>query len=214
LRFKGQISLLLHKKQHASISSYKDAETDIRKIVAESLDRGKIDVGIFIESTNTANKNKINHELAKSYYHELKQLNESWGEEVKDYLSLVLKMPEVLSQESEEISEAEKEFLIALVKSCCKNICDFRAQEGEALKQEFEKLDISEEKMRLGNHLDYFLETMVIERTGKKLGFIAQEIGREINTLGSKSNHAQMQKIVVDMKDSLEKIKEQVLNTL
>jgi uncharacterized protein (TIGR00255 family) len=95
-------------------SSYKDAETDIRKIVAESLDRGKIDVGIFIESTNTANKNKINHELAKSYYHELKQLNESWGEEVKDYLSLVLKMPEVLSQESEEISEAEKESTILL----------------------------------------------------------------------------------------------------
>jgi uncharacterized protein (TIGR00255 family) len=95
---------------------------------------------------------------------------------------------------------------------------DTAAVDQNRLEQEMifyiEKLDISEEKMRLGNHLDYFLETMVIERTGKKLGFIAQEIGREINTLGSKSNHAQMQKIVVDMKDSLEKIKEQVLNTL
>jgi len=77
-----------------------------------------------------------------------------------------------------------------------------------------EKLDISEEKMRLSNHLDYFVETMKLPKSGKKLGFIAQEIGREINTLGSKSNHAEMQKLVVEMKDNLEKIKEQVLNTL
>lgn len=77
-----------------------------------------------------------------------------------------------------------------------------------------EKLDVSEEKMRLTNHLDYFLETMNTEFSGKKLGFITQELGREINTLGSKANHVEMQKIVVDMKDNLEKIKEQVLNTL
>jgi glycosyltransferase involved in cell wall biosynthesis len=77
-----------------------------------------------------------------------------------------------------------------------------------------EKLDVSEEKMRLSNHLDYYLETMVLPKSGKKLGFISQEIGREINTLGSKSNQADMQKLVVDMKDSLEKIKEQILNTL
>jgi TIGR00255 family protein len=77
-----------------------------------------------------------------------------------------------------------------------------------------EKLDISEEKMRLSNHLNYFLETMKTPLAGKKLGFIAQEIGREINTLGSKCNHAEIQRLVVDMKDNLEKIKEQVLNTL
>jgi uncharacterized protein (TIGR00255 family) len=77
-----------------------------------------------------------------------------------------------------------------------------------------EKMDISEEKMRLGNHLDYFVNTMDIPLCGKKLGFITQEIGREINTLGSKSYHVEMQKIVVEMKDHLEKIKEQVLNTL
>lgn len=77
-----------------------------------------------------------------------------------------------------------------------------------------EKLDVSEEKMRLGNHLNYFEETMVLEQAGKKLGFISQEIGREINTLGSKSNHAEMQKLVIGMKDQLEKIKEQILNTL
>ncbi|MDB3907901.1 DUF1732 domain-containing protein, partial [Crocinitomicaceae bacterium] len=77
-----------------------------------------------------------------------------------------------------------------------------------------EKLDIAEEKMRLSNHLDYFEETMRNEGSGKKLGFITQEIGREVNTLGSKSNHAQMQKLVIGMKDALEKIKEQILNTL
>ncbi len=77
-----------------------------------------------------------------------------------------------------------------------------------------EKLDVSEEKMRLENHLNYFVATMNTEQSGKKLGFISQEIGREINTLGSKSNHAEMQKLVIGMKDALEKIKEQVLNTL
>lgn len=78
-----------------------------------------------------------------------------------------------------------------------------------------EKLDITEEKVRLTNHLDYFLETLKgKEANGRKLGFITQEMGREINTMGSKSNHAQMQKLVVQMKDELEKIKEQVLNVL
>ena len=78
-----------------------------------------------------------------------------------------------------------------------------------------EKLDITEEKVRLTNHLDYFLETINgTEANGRKLGFITQEMGREINTMGSKANHSQMQKLVVMMKDELEKIKEQVLNVL
>jgi uncharacterized protein (TIGR00255 family) len=78
-----------------------------------------------------------------------------------------------------------------------------------------EKLDVTEERVRLNNHLDYFLETITgSEANGRKLGFITQEMGREINTLGSKSNHAGMQKLVVMMKDELEKIKEQVLNVL
>jgi uncharacterized protein (TIGR00255 family) len=77
-----------------------------------------------------------------------------------------------------------------------------------------EKLDINEEKVRLKIHLDYFLQTIKEEYPGKKLGFIGQEIGREINTIGSKSNDADMQKIVVQMKDELEKIKEQSLNVL
>jgi uncharacterized protein (TIGR00255 family) len=78
-----------------------------------------------------------------------------------------------------------------------------------------EKLDINEEKVRLGNHCSYFIETMELnEPVGKKLGFIAQEIGREINTLGSKANHTEMQKLVIGMKDALERIKEQLLNAL
>jgi len=78
-----------------------------------------------------------------------------------------------------------------------------------------EKLDISEEKVRLAAHCDYFLETLDMEEAaGKKLGFISQEIGREINTLGSKANHAEIQRLVVEMKDELERIKEQVLNVL
>jgi len=78
-----------------------------------------------------------------------------------------------------------------------------------------EKLDISEEKERLANHLNYFIETLDKEQSqGRKLGFIAQEIGREINTMGSKSNHSEMQRLVVQMKDELEQIKEQVLNVL
>jgi uncharacterized protein (TIGR00255 family) len=78
-----------------------------------------------------------------------------------------------------------------------------------------EKYDITEEKVRLENHLNYFIETLSgNEPNGRKLGFITQEMGREINTMGSKSNHAEMQKLVVMMKDELEKIKEQVLNVL
>lgn len=79
-----------------------------------------------------------------------------------------------------------------------------------------EKLDINEEKQRLAQHLEYFLETMALPEggQGKKLGFISQEMGREINTLGSKSNQAEMQKLVVMMKDELEQIKEQVLNVM
>ncbi|MBP6609673.1 MAG: YicC family protein [Paludibacter sp.] len=99
------------------------------------------------------------------------------------------------------------------------NLSEKITYDNNRLEQELifyiEKLDVNEEKVRLKNHLDYFIETMNNEKSpGKKLGFIAQEIGREINTLGSKSNHSEMQKIVVLMKDDLEQIKEQVLNVL
>jgi uncharacterized protein (TIGR00255 family) len=249
-------------------SPYRDLETDIRKMLSENLDRGKVDVGIFIESTNESLNNILNNEVATKYYSAIKKLNESWGEAPQDYLSIVLRMPEVLNTQTAELTEEEKKWILNLVNETCGKLNDFRAQEGAALKKEFElrigeirsllsqieafedirilqikerilkglkelehpgldqnrleqemifyleKLDVSEEKMRLTNHLDYFIETMSSPLSGKKLGFIAQELGREINTLGSKSNHGDMQRLVVEMKDNLEKIKEQVLNTL
>jgi uncharacterized protein (TIGR00255 family) len=249
-------------------SPYRDLETAIRKMLSENLDRGKVDIGIFIESTNESHNNIINNEVATKYYSAIKKLNESWGEAPQDYLSIVLRMPEVLNTQTSELTEEEKKWILNLVNETCGKLNDFRAQEGAALKKEFElrigeirsllsqieafedirilqikerilkglkelehpgldqnrleqemifyleKLDVSEEKMRLTNHLNYFIETMSSPLSGKKLGFIAQELGREINTLGSKSNHGDMQRLVVEMKDNLEKIKEQVLNTL
>jgi uncharacterized protein (TIGR00255 family) len=249
-------------------SVYRELESELRKLLGEQLDRGKIDFGIYIESQADQSNGLINTELASMYYQELKKLNESWSEAPVDYLSLVLKLPEVLNQQAPEVSDEEKEFIMKLALSACEKLTQFRAQEGQALHVDFtekiesirngiqeirvfeperiqvireriskalsdlsdvridenrleqemifylEKLDVSEEKMRLTNHLDYFLNTMVIPRNGKKLGFICQEMGREINTLGSKCNHAEIQKRVVDMKDNLEKMKEQILNTL
>ena len=249
-------------------SPYRDLETAIRKMLSENLDRGKVDIGIFIESTNESLNNILNNEVATKYYSAIKKLNESWGEAPQDYLSIVLRMPEVLNTQTAELTEEEKNWILNLVQETCGKLNDFRAQEGAALKKEFElrigeirsllsqieafedirilqikerilkglkelehpgidqnrieqemifyleKLDVSEEKMRLTNHLNYFIETMSSPLSGKKLGFIAQELGREINTLGSKSNHGDMQRLVVEMKDNLEKIKEQVLNTL
>lgn len=249
-------------------SAYRELESELRKLLGEQLDRGKIDFGIYIESQADQSNGLINTELATLYYQELKKLNESWSEAPVDYLSLVLRLPEVLNQQAPEVSDEEKKFIMDLALSACDKLTQFRAQEGEALHADFtekiesirngiqdirvfeperiqvireriskalsdlsdvridenrleqemifylEKLDVSEEKMRLTNHLDYFLNTMVIPRNGKKLGFICQEMGREINTLGSKCNHAEIQKRVVDMKDNLEKMKEQILNTL
>jgi len=249
-------------------SSYRELDSEIRKMVAEHLDRGKIDLGLFLESSSDVSSGLINKELANHYYRELKSLNESWNENPADYLGLVVRMPEVLNQQSFELSDEERTFILNLIQTTCDKLNEFRQQEGEALMKEFnlrifeirrllneipqfenerlvtirdritkgiaeieglnvdenrleqemifyiEKFDISEEKMRLSNHLDYFSETLATPRSGKKLGFIAQEIGREINTLGSKSNHVEMQKRVVDMKDALEKMKEQILNTL
>lgn len=247
---------------------YREKELEIRQQVTALLDRGKVEVNVNIESTGATKSVEINKDLALAYYQDLKQTNDLLGEKSVDYLSLIVKMPDIFMQAKEEITTEENAFLTDLVAQACQQLNSFRRQEGEALEKEFterineikslladvpkyenlrieiirermrkgledmdnpnmdenrfqqelifyiEKLDITEEKMRLSNHLDYFLETMVLPSAGKKLGFITQEIGREINTLGSKSYHVELQKMVVDMKDSLEKIKEQVLNTL
>ncbi|MFN5912587.1 MAG: YicC/YloC family endoribonuclease [Bacteroidota bacterium] len=248
-------------------SHYRELETEVRRVIQELLDRGKIDLNINLESTGDSRNYTINKDLAKAYFKDLEDVNRMIGKESADYLSLILRMPDIYNNEKEELSKEEREWLVGLVQDACEQLNLFRRREGEQLEKEFfdriseirrlllevpkyesersetirerirrgleevaakydenrleqemifyiEKLDISEEKMRLANHLDYFLHTMVLPHSGKKLGFIAQEIGREINTLGSKSNHAEMQKLVVEMKDALEKIKEQVLNTL
>lgn len=249
-------------------NQYKELDGTIRKVIAEELGRGKIDLQINLESMGEESSVSINRPLARSYYRDLKALSSELGEEPEDFLSLVLRMPDIYNSEKEELSEEEKEWMLELVREAIAKLNHFRQKEGAELEREFterineirrllseipqyeeeriatirermrkgleeiesgnydenrfeqemifyiEKLDISEEKMRLSNHLDYFIETMRTPEGGKKLGFIAQEIGREVNTLGSKSNHAAMQKLVIDMKDNLEKIKEQVLNTL
>jgi len=249
-------------------SNYRELEPQIRNIISAELDRGKIDVNINIDSTGDTKNFSINKDLAKAYHQDLKDVNSLIDGSTEDYLSLILRMPEIYNNEREELGDEEKAWLLQLCQDACNSLNEFRRQEGLALENEFnqrigeikslleqvpkyeqerieivrsrirkgleelqniqidnnrleqemifyiEKLDVSEEKMRLSNHLDYYLETMVLPKSGKKLGFISQEIGREINTLGSKSNQADMQKLVVDMKDSLEKIKEQILNTL
>ena len=128
------------------------------------------------------------------------------------------KLIEELQKEIEAIEPARRDKVRQGLKQVIEEQVGQESYDKNRLEQELiyyiEKMDISEEKIRLSNHLDYFLETIQIPLSGKKLGFIAQEIGREINTLGSKSNHTEMQKLVVEMKDNLEKIKEQVLNVL
>jgi uncharacterized protein (TIGR00255 family) len=249
-------------------NSYKELENEIRRIASEKISRGKVDIGVYIESDSVESNATINTEIAKRYISELKTLNEETGGKEVDFLSIVMKLPDVVIQQSKELEDVEKLWLIDLVHEATNQLSHFRAIEGQALYKDLvsrieeirllleevkhyeterlqtvrdrilkgfnelkniqidenrleqemifymEKLDISEEKTRLANHLDYFLTSMNELSTGKKLGFIAQEIGREINTLGSKSNHAEMQKCVVNMKDSLEKIKEQLLNIL
>ena len=249
-------------------SIYKEAEPFLRKLISNKLTRGKIEFSLFIESEKLKGTSLVNRNVATSYYNEIKSLNESWGEQPVDYLGLVLRLPDVLNNDTTEIEESEINQLKTLTSEACEMVESFRKKEGLDLQNEFckrvdeirklmdeivpfekerldatrerllkglneinsekvdnnrfeqemifyiEKLDIAEEKMRLSNHLSYFEETLALPNSGKKLGFIAQEMGREINTIGSKCNHSEMQRRVVLMKDSLEKIKEQVLNTL
>lgn len=249
-------------------SSYRDLETPVRKLVTDALMRGKMDLGIYIESQQHQVSGLINKPVATAYFEKLKALNDTWGTNTQDYLSIVLRMPDVLNSQLEALSDQEAQFVLDLVQEACAQLQKFRKQEGQGLAQDLksnlahiqnelqaivpfeqervaqvkeriqkglasidesridanrleqemiyyvEKLDISEEKQRLQQHLNYFTETLNQEASGKKLGFIAQEMGREINTLGSKCNHSEIQRRVVIMKDHLEKIKEQVLNAL
>jgi uncharacterized protein (TIGR00255 family) len=250
---------------------YREKEMEIRTLVAQQLERGKIDFSLWIEEESTALATPINKALVESYYQQIKAISEATGiPEPADWYATLLRMPDVLTRtEVKELTDEEWAVARSVVEEAVEKLMDFRRQEGAALEKKFcekldniaallasiepyevertekirerildslqkslgveydknrfeqelifyiEKLDINEEKQRLTNHLSYFRQTMSEGHgQGKKLGFIAQEMGREINTTGSKSNHAEMQIIVVKMKDELEQIKEQVLNVM
>ncbi len=250
---------------------YREKEIEIRKMVAAALERGKVDMNVWVEKTLQSSAS-INEEAVQNYVQQIRQISQNCGisEPQDNWWEVMVRLPEtLLSSQVETLDEAEWEVVKKAIEEALDNLQDFRRQEGAALEQKFtqkldniecllkqietyettrvakikeriisglselkavaydqnrleqeliyyiEKLDISEEKQRLANHLKYFRETMADGHAqGKKLGFIAQEMGREINTTGSKSNQAEMQNIVVKMKDELEQIKEQVLNAL
>ena len=249
---------------------YREAEFEIRNLLNKSLQRGKVELYISVETNEVATAATIDKKLFRAY---LCQLNDALTYSGIDagYDALVpaiLKMPNVMATESVSVSEAERAALLKVVNEAVEKLNAFREQEGAVLiadllgrverieeyknsvvpfekartevirnrirenieklqvevdnnrlEQEMifyiEKLDITEEKVRLQNHCKYFREVAATEESaGRKLGFIAQEMGREINTTGSKANQHDIQKLVVKMKDELEKIKEQVLNIL
>ncbi|SFM76541.1 TIGR00255 family protein [Algoriella xinjiangensis] len=247
-------------------SFYREKELEIRNLISEKVQRGKVDFSMMVELNLGARNQSINADLIKSYIAEFKAItpNVTDGE----LLPVVMRLPDVISYTQDDLGEDEWNQIRATIIIAINSLNEFRSDEGNVLdkhitqnltnilelltqvipfeserittiKERFakrmdemkididqnrfeqelifylEKLDITEEKVRLKNHCEYFLkELQGTESNGKKLGFISQEIGREINTLGSKSNHPEMQKIVVQMKDELEKIKEQSLNVL
>lgn len=250
---------------------YREKEMEIRTLIAQSLERGKVDFNLWIEEDASQQGSPINRALVENYYAQVKAISEATGiPEPTDWYATLLRMPDVLTRtEVKELTDEEWQVARTAVSGAIEQLIEFRRQEGAALEKKFaekldnienllhsivpyeqeridkirerildslqkslaveydknrleqeliyyiEKLDINEEKQRLANHLSYFRETMREGHgQGKKLGFIAQEMGREINTTGSKSNHAEMQNIVVKMKDELEQIKEQVLNVM
>ena len=248
-------------------SAYREKELSIRKTVAQSLNRGKIDVALFVEQTHSELSATINSEVVKAYYSDLKGIAKEL-DNTDDIMSSIMRLPDVLKSKKEGIDESEWTQIESLLSQAIDAITNYRADEGRVLAEDFalrienirtslneiaayeksriekikgsirekideikvsadenrfeqeliyyiEKLDITEEITRLNLHLNYFIEVMQSANSqGKKLGFICQEIGREINTIGSKSNDATMQQEVVKMKDELEKIKEQILNVL
>ncbi|RDY60006.1 YicC/YloC family endoribonuclease [Flagellimonas nanhaiensis] len=245
--------------------AYREKELEIRKMIADSLVRGKVDLGLYVEITGEDTTAEVNEGVVRKYMNQLSNIAK--GDDLK-LMEIALRMPDTLKTDKDDIDEAEYKAIKDAVKKALLEIGSFRSEEGKVLEKDFvdrlktlndllkkvdaldperlgtirerleravselevevdanrfeqeliyylEKYDITEEKVRLTNHLNYFETTLHSkDSNGKKLGFIAQEIGREINTIGSKANYAPMQQLVVQMKDELEKIKEQMLNVL
>ena len=250
---------------------YKEKELEIRNLLKQKLNRGKVEFSIYIDRMEDEKTAIINKSVIINYY---KQLKEIAGElEIKQneqLLPAIMRLPDTVKSEYDELDEEEWEKVILSIREAITELISFRTREGEVLEKDIiervkmiesylqqveplekerinrvrqrlnnnlheyittdnfdanrleqemifylEKLDISEEKVRLKNHCEYFLENVTKgSPISKKLGFISQEMGREINTLGAKANDTGIQKLVIQMKDELEKIKEQLLNVL
>ncbi len=250
---------------------YREKESEIRNIINVALKRGKIECVIGIESFDGEKIASINKEVVKRYYSQLTEIQEELKiEDREPLIPTILRLPESLKADKEELDKKEWEALKSALNKAIKQLENFRQQEGNILEKDIferivtieklsaqldqfensrterikerlknnlleffdqdvfdrnrfeqeliyylEKLDITEEKVRLRNHCSYFREVVTEDHhSGKKLGFICQEMGREINTIGSKANDFEIQKLVVLMKDELEKIKEQLMNVL
>ena len=250
---------------------YKEKEPEIRNLVSQFLDRGKIDLSVYFDILEDEGIPVINKSIVKNYYKQLKEIAGELNVNVDDQiLPIIMRLPDSLKTEKPELPEDEwelvkKQIIVSI------NVLDlYRTEEGKSIETDLrkrisgildslsevetfepgriqkvreklisilkenngtenldknrfeqelifflEKFDINEEKVRLKKHCEYFLETIDSPApNGKILSFIAQEIGREVNTMGSKANDASIQKLVVMMKDELEKIKEQTNNIL
>ena len=250
---------------------YREKEPEMKSIISQKLDRGKIDLSIFFDILDDENIPVINTSVVKKYFYQMKKISEELNLDLNEHiLSTILRLPETLKTEKSELTEDEWELIKKQLLESINMLDLYRIEEGNALEKDLrnnlgmiissldsiepfeegrikkvrekllsilnenvnsenidkdrfeqelifylEKFDINEEKVRLRKHCEYFIETLnTPPPNGKILNFISQEIGREINTIGSKANDASIQKLVVMMKDDLEKIKEQSLNVL
>ena len=247
---------------------FRELENEVRNCIATNLQRGKIEVSIYLEKAEKPQV-AVDIELAKTYYEQLVNLSKELENPIEsDIFCQVLRLPDVITSSKEELSELVKNDVMTALEETCQKVISFRKEEGSHLASDFakriklidsmvdeitpfeenrivtirnkfvsslselpvqydnnrleqeiifylEKLDITEEKVRLRKHCSYFMDTMnEAQSQGKKLGFIVQEIGREVNTTGSKCNDFNIQQIVVRMKDEVEKLKEQLANVL
>ena len=249
-------------------SYYKEKELDVRKKLASSLIRGKVDFSIFVEMTADETVTTVNKGVVREYMEQLRNIVQTGASEDVTLLHMAIKMPDALKTEREELDPEEWKQIDLYIDKAIKELQQYRRDEAISLEEDFkqriqniktalisvnqldgdrivhvkerlqkalaelqvevdenrfeqeliyylEKLDINEEKVRLANHLDYFLEQLATEDSnGKKLGFIVQEIGREINTIGSKTDKIDINHSVVSLKNYIEQIKEQVQNIL
>lgn len=250
---------------------FKDKEILLRKLITDKGERGKIDVLISIESNVDKENSGINQALFRRYYREIQKLNEELGNTSGNYTEAVLRIPNVVTGDTDGIEDEEWEEIVQVINEAFEQFNAFRLAEGTVheldlrertnailvnllkvspfeedriakmkhrLRQNLEefwgrdnvdenryeqevlfyvdKMDITEEKIRLEQHCKYFIEQLDNDVTskGRQLNFITQEMGREINTLGAKAYHSEIQHLVVGMKDELEKIKEQIANVL